>query len=87
MAVGTGGQTQRRMFVDVGSLLEVNSSCLFNIIVNTEQLIELVSANPLLSDLNRPKFIDVKLKEEIWDKIGGEWNQPCTNAFLYVVYV
>jgi hypothetical protein len=30
--------------------------------MNTEQLVELVSANPLLYDLNHPKYSDVKIK-------------------------
>jgi hypothetical protein len=55
--------------------------------MNTEQLIELTSANPLLYDLNHPKYSDVKLKEKIWDKIGGELNQPGMYAFLYVVCI
>jgi hypothetical protein len=37
--------------------------------MNAQQLIGLVSANPLLYDLNHHKCIDVKLKEKVWDEI------------------
>lgn len=50
--------------------------------MNNKQLIGLLSANPLLYDLKYPRYCD-KLK----DKIGGELNQPQTNAFLYVVCI
>jgi hypothetical protein len=37
--------------------------------MNAQQLIGLVSANPLLYDLNHHKYTDVKLKEKVWDKM------------------
>jgi hypothetical protein len=40
--------------------------------MNTEQLIELVSAKPLLCDINHPRYRDVKLKEKIVAEIGGD---------------
>jgi hypothetical protein len=59
-----GGPTQHRQLLAVCSLLEVNLSCLLTNMINTEQLVFLVSVIPLLCDLNHPKYSDVKIKEK-----------------------
>jgi hypothetical protein len=51
--------------------------------MNPEQLIGLASAIPLLYDLNHHKYIDVKLKEKVWDKIFHSClnNKVLNNAY------